>query len=59
MWVLQWLEKKSTTIMKPICEYCNGCKKNQHLLRDLYAGITMVVKKTNNYFETYMRVLHI
>jgi hypothetical protein len=31
--------KKPTTIMKPICGYCNGCKK------------------TNNYYETYMRIL--
>ncbi len=31
--------------MKPICGYCNGCKKNQQLLQDLYANITMVIKK--------------
>jgi hypothetical protein len=30
--------------MRPICRYCNGCKKNQHLLRNLYASIAMVVK---------------
>ncbi len=22
---------KSSTIYRPICEYCNGCKKNQQL----------------------------
>jgi hypothetical protein len=26
---------------------------------DLYVGITMNVKKTNDYYGTYMRVLHI
>ncbi len=30
--------------------------KNQQLLMDLHVGITMEVK-TNNYYETYMRVL--
>jgi hypothetical protein len=33
--------KKSTTIMGPICGYCNECKK------------------INDYYGTYMRVLHI
>jgi hypothetical protein len=37
-----------TTIYWPTCEYYNGCKKNQQLLRDLYAGITMVVKKSTS-----------
>ncbi len=33
--------KKSTTIMGPICEYYNECKKNnQQSLCDLYVGIT-------------------
>jgi hypothetical protein len=53
--------KKLTFIMRPICGYCNGCKKtnnyyetymwvlqwlckNQHLLRDIYVGIIMIVK---------------
>ncbi len=49
--------KKPTIITKPICEYCNGCKKNQQLLQDLYAGIVMVVKKIGIYYETYMQVL--
>jgi hypothetical protein len=31
--------------------------KNQQLFMDLHVGITMDVKKTNNYYETYMRVL--
>jgi hypothetical protein len=39
------------------CKYCNECK-NQQLLWDLYAGITMNVK-INNYYGTYMWVLHI
>jgi hypothetical protein len=39
--------KKSTT--RPICGYCNGCKKNNNYLWDLYVGITMDVKKNNNY----------
>jgi hypothetical protein len=30
--------------------------KNQQLFMDLHASITMD-KKTNNYYETYMRVL--
>ncbi len=36
--------KKPTTITRPICRYCNGCKKNQQLLQDLYASIAMDVK---------------
>jgi len=28
--------------MRPICKYCNGSKKNQQLLQDLYAGIEVV-----------------
>ncbi len=51
--------KKQTTITRPICRYCNGCKRNQKLLQNLYVGITMVVKKTRKYYETYMWVLHI
>jgi hypothetical protein len=35
--------KKSTT--RFICRYCNGCKKTNNYLRDLYAGITMDVEK--------------
>jgi hypothetical protein len=31
--------------------------KNQQLLQDLYAGITMDLKKTSNYYETNMWVL--
>ncbi len=34
--------------MRPICEYCNGCKKQQ-LLQDLYAGIAMDVRKVENF----------
>jgi hypothetical protein len=43
--------------MGPICEYCNECK-NQWLLGDPYASIAMNVK-TNDYYGTHMRVLHI
>ncbi len=32
--------------------------KKQQLLRDLYTSIAMDVK-TNNYYETYMQILHI
>jgi len=39
-----------------MCKYCNGWKKQQ-LFKDLYAGIAMDVKKTNNYYETYMCIL--
>jgi hypothetical protein len=49
--------KKST--IKPICEYYNGCKKTSNYLWDLYAGITMDVKKPTIIYETYMWVLHI
>jgi len=31
--------KEPKIITRPICGYCNGCKK------------------TNNYYETYMRIL--
>jgi len=34
--------KKSTT--RPICGYCNGCKKNNNYLQDLYANIAIDVK---------------
>ncbi len=37
--------KKLTFIMRPICGYCNGCKKNQQLLRDLYVGIANGCRK--------------
>ncbi len=40
-----------------ICGYCNECK-TQRLLWDLYVGIAMNVK-TNDYYGTYMWVLHI
>jgi hypothetical protein len=46
---------KSATIYGPICEYYNGCLKNQ--LLDLYANITMDVKKINNYLkELYVSI---
>ncbi len=44
--------KNPTFIMRPICGYCNGCKKNQHLLRNPYVGITMVVKKLTSITKT-------
>jgi hypothetical protein len=38
------------------CKFYHECK-NQQLLWDLYVGIVKDAKKTNNYYETYMRVL--
>jgi hypothetical protein len=35
--------KEEQLFTRPICEYCNGCKKKK-LLQDLYAGIIMDVK---------------
>jgi len=59
--------QKMLKINNYICEYCNGCLKNQLLnlyaniimdikktmnyLQHLYVGITMDVKKTNNYLQ--------
>jgi len=34
-------------------------KKISNYLQDLYAGITMDVKKPTTIYEIYMRVLHI
>jgi len=45
--------------MKPICVYCNGCKKISNYLWDLYVNIVMDVKKPATIYETYMLVLHI
>jgi len=39
--------KKSTT--KPICEYYNGCKKNQQLFTRPICGYCNGCKKINNY----------
>jgi hypothetical protein len=35
--------------MKPICRYCNGCKKTSNYLRDLYVGITSLKWFYGNY----------
>jgi len=35
--------------MITICGYCNGCKKNQQLLLDLYASIAYLKWPYGNY----------
>jgi hypothetical protein len=49
--------KKSITRL--ICEYCNGCKKTNNYLQELYVNIAMDVKKLVTIYETYMWILHI
>jgi hypothetical protein len=39
--------KKS--IIRPICEYCNGCKKTSNYLWDLYVGNTYLKLPHGNY----------
>jgi len=48
--------KKSN--IRPICGYCNGCKKTSNYLRNLYASSAMDVKKPTIIYKTYMWVLH-
>ncbi len=48
--------KNLVTITKPICRYCNGCKKINTTMKPIckyYNGC----KKTNTFYKTYMRVL--
>jgi len=40
-----------------LCASITKDVKIQPLFTDLYLGIAMDVKQTNNYYETYMRVL--
>jgi hypothetical protein len=47
--------QKMLKINNYICEYCNGCLKNQ--LLNLYVNIIMDIKKTSNIYNTYMWVL--
>jgi hypothetical protein len=45
--------KNPTSITRPICKYCNGCKKLATIMRPIceyYNGY----KKPNIYYETYM-----
>jgi hypothetical protein len=46
--------KNKKLFMKPICRYCNGCRKTNNYLRDLYVNIVMDVKKKTIIYETYM-----
>ncbi len=39
--------KNPTSITRPICGYCNGCKK-PNIYYDLYVGIAMVVKNSTS-----------
>jgi hypothetical protein len=41
--------KQPTTITRPICRYCNGCKKISNYLRDLYVSITYLKWPYGNY----------
>jgi hypothetical protein len=43
------VKKTTTSITRPICRYCNGCKKNQHLLQDLYVSIAYLKWPYGNY----------
>jgi hypothetical protein len=47
--------KKSTT--RPICGYCNGCKKNQQLFTKPICEYCNVCKKLTTIYETYMWIL--
>ncbi len=40
-----------------LCANITKDVKIQQLFMDLHVGIVMDVKQTNNYYETYMRVL--
>ncbi len=50
--------KKPTIIMKPICGYCIECKKPGTITRPI-CEYCNGYKKLNNYYETYIWVLHI
>jgi hypothetical protein len=42
-------EKNQQLFTRPICEYCNGCKKINNYLRDLYVGIVYLKWPYENY----------
>jgi uncharacterized membrane protein len=41
--------KQPTIIRRPICRYCNGCKKTNNYLRNLYVGIAYLKWFYGNY----------
>jgi len=41
--------KKPISTMRLICGYCNGCKKDQHLLQNLYVAIAYLKWPYENY----------
>jgi hypothetical protein len=41
--------KKLATITRPICRYCNGCKKTSNYLQDPYVGIAYLKWLSGNY----------
>ncbi len=47
------MDVKPTIIMKPICEYCNGCKNPTSITRPI-CEYCNGCKKPNNYYEIYM-----
>jgi hypothetical protein len=49
MRVLQWMQKNQQLFIKPICEYCNGCKKTKNYLQNLYVGIAYLKWPYENY----------
>jgi hypothetical protein len=51
--------KKSTIIYGPTCGYCNGCNKKPSTIIRFICKYYNGCKKINNYYKTYMQVLHI